>query len=209
MPYQRWSKSDSGTPISSTSSVIAIANTPSLNASVRAVDQRSLILDGSTAGVALLANPAPPCESLWGSNVRGGAFDEGIREPRLLDAGSGGGTADGGNRKRGGGDADAGARVRALFRDVDAGRSDHDRPAVGGALLHHGVPGDAQQALLHAGLERLFQPDRGRRPLPVRHRIAAWAGRRRGAVAGRLERRPGRYRDRRLVHQCELDRGCL
>src|SRR4030095_76614 len=41
IPLQRSSKALSGTEISSTSSVIAIANTPSLNASSRLVSKRS------------------------------------------------------------------------------------------------------------------------------------------------------------------------
>ena len=53
MPRQRLPNSDSGTETSRISSVIAIANTPSLNASIRPVSQRSLMKDqfhGSTAG---------------------------------------------------------------------------------------------------------------------------------------------------------------
>jgi hypothetical protein len=42
MPFQRFSKSLSGTLISSTRSVIAMAKMPSLNASIRPVPQRSL-----------------------------------------------------------------------------------------------------------------------------------------------------------------------
>jgi len=46
MPRHRWSNAVNGTEISSTSSVIATANTPSLNASVRAVSKRLVMRPG-------------------------------------------------------------------------------------------------------------------------------------------------------------------
>ncbi len=42
--------------------------------------------------------------------------------------------------------------------------------------------------------------------VPLRHRVAAWNRRRRDPVLRRLERRPGRHRDRRLLQGREHDR---
>src|SRR6476661_2153247 len=57
MPRQRLPKSDSGTATSRMSSVIAIAKTPSLNASIRPVPQRSPTTDHFHS---ITADPAQP-----------------------------------------------------------------------------------------------------------------------------------------------------
>ena len=99
-------------------------------------------------------------------------------------------------------DAHAGPRLLALLRDVDHRQPHDDRAAVGRAVLHDGVPRDPQQDLVHARLERRQRPD-GRRPGAYLADIASLraARRRRHPVVRRLERRPGRHRDRRLLRQ--------
>src|SRR5262245_2900565 len=75
IPAQRSSKAEAGTEMSSTSSVIAIANTPSLNASVRAVSQRVFTAADSRRSSPLLSggrgkNHAPRVEAATSMSER-------------------------------------------------------------------------------------------------------------------------------------------
>src|SRR6476620_5493442 len=82
MPRQRLPKSDSGTATSRMSSVIAIAKTPSLNASIRPVPQRSPTTDHFHSSTADPAQPPTrtdmghPPERAWASADLFGQPDE-------------------------------------------------------------------------------------------------------------------------------------